>query len=122
MLFRKENNINMVRVTGPFLSLDARGTIADTITGSFWRGINYIRARVIPHNPKSDAQVAVRTVLTDGVSKWRFGLIAGSDKNWWNSYAKGLGESGFNRFMRQYVKANYLNGAIVTPQVIPDPT
>jgi hypothetical protein len=112
----------MVRVTGPFLSLDARGTLADTMTGSFWRGINYIRARVVPHNPKSVAQTAIRQVLTDGVSKWKFGVITGTDKNWWNSYAKGLSESGFNRFMRMYVAGNYLNGEVVTPQVIPDPS
>ena len=111
----------MVRVTGPFLSLDARGTLADTLTGSFWRGINYIRERVVPHNPKSDSQTAVRGVLTDGVSKWRFGLISNTNKNWWNTYAKGLGESGFNRFMRSYIEDNYQTGAKVTPQVIPSP-
>lgn len=111
----------MVRVTGPFLSLDARGTLADTMTGSFWRGINYIRERVIPHNPKSSAQVAVRGVLTDGVSKWRFGFISQTHKNWWNTYARGLGESGFNRFMRQYCEANYSGGSKVSPQVIPNP-
>jgi len=112
----------MVRVTGPFLSLDARGTLADTMTGSYWRGINYIRARVVSHNPNSVPQQAIRAVLTDGVSKWRFGLITGDHKNWWNSYAKGLGESGFNRFMRMYIGANYLAGAVVTPQVIPNPS
>jgi hypothetical protein len=111
----------MVKVTGPFLSLDARGTLADTMTGSYWRGVNYIRSRVVPHNPKSDAQTAIRTVLADGVSKWRFGVIASSDKDFWNSYAKGLAESGFNRFMRAYVAGNYSEGEIVTPQVIPDP-
>ncbi len=111
----------MVRVTGPFLSLDARGTLADTMTGSFWRGINYIRERVIPHNPKSTAQTAIRGVLTDGVSKWRFGLISNVKKNWWNTYAKGLGESGFNRFMRKYLEDNYTSGAKVTPQVLAVP-
>ena len=111
----------MVRVTGPFLSLDARGTLADTMTGSFWRGINYIRERIVPHNPKSTAQTAIRGVLTDGVSKWRFGLISGENKNWWNTYAKGLGESGFNRFMRKYLEDNYSAGSKVTPQVVPTP-
>lgn len=111
----------MVRVTGPFLSLDARGTLANTMTGSFWRGINYIRERIVPHNPKSTAQTAVRGVLTDGVSKWRFGLISRVHKNWWNTYAKGLGESGFNRFMRVYCNDNYLSGAKRSPQVLPTP-
>ncbi len=111
----------MVRVTGPFLSLDARGTLGDVMTGSFWRGINYIRQRVVPHNPKSVAQTAIRDVLTDGVSKWRFGLINQTNKNWWNTYAKGLGESGVNRFMRVYVSQNYSAGTVVSPQSIPTP-
>ena len=111
----------MVRVTGPFLSLDARGTLADTMTGSFWRGINYIRVRVVPHNPKSVSQTAVRDVLTDGVSKWRFGTISQTNKNWWNTYAKGLGESGFNRYIRKYIDGNYSAGAKVSPQVLPTP-
>jgi hypothetical protein len=92
------------------------------MTGSFWRGINYIRVRVVPHNPKSTAQTAIRATLTDGVSKWRFGSISQVNKNYWNTYAAGLGESGFNRFMRQYLKANYSSGAKVTPQVIPNPS
>lgn len=111
----------MVRVTGPFLSLDARGTLADTMVGSYWRGINYIRVRVVPHNPQSTAQTAIRQALTDGVSKWRFGSISQDDKNWWNTYARGLGESGFNRFMRLYLQQNYSGGSVVSPQVIPDP-
>lgn len=111
----------MVRVTGPFLSLDARGTLADTLTGSYWRGINYIRTRVVPHNPQTAGQTAIRTVMTDGVSKWRFGSISNLNKNWWNTYAKGLGESGFNRFIRSYVAVNYSSGAVVSPQAIPSP-
>lgn len=113
----------MVRVTGPCFSLDARKTMGKAITFSFWRGINYVRARVVPHNPQSDKQTAVRGVMTDGVSKWRFGMISQSDKNFWNTYAKGLGESGFNRFMRSYIEDNYDSdaGEAVDPQVIPDP-
>jgi len=111
----------MARVTGPFFSLDARGTIAQTLTASFWRGINYMRARIVPHNPRSDKQVAVRQVLSDGVSKWRFGVIPEVSKAWWNTYAKGLGESGFNRFMRKYMQGNFVDGAQVGVQVIPSP-
>ncbi len=112
----------MVRVTGPFLSLDARGTLADTLTASVWKGINYIRQRVVPHNPKSDEQTAVRGVLTDGVSKWRFGGVTQLNKNFWNTYAKGLGESGFNRYMRQYISQNFDGTQAVTPAVMPNPS
>jgi hypothetical protein len=112
----------MVKVTGPFLSLDARGTLADTLTGSYWRGINYIRTRVVPHNPKTVAQKAVRQVMTDGVSKWRFGAVSQLNKNFWNTYARGLGESGINRYIRAYSNANYLAGEVVTPAVMPNPS
>ena len=111
----------MAKVTGPLLSLDASGTLASTMTASVWRGINYIRQRVVPHNPQSTAQTAIRQVLTDGVSKWRFGAIVGSDKNFWNTYAKGLGESGFNRYIRRYIQTNFDGTNKVTPQVIPTP-
>jgi len=113
----------MARVTGPFLSLSARGTVANTLTASFWRGISYIRERIIPANPKTSKQVAIRGVLTDGVSKWRFGMISGTDKTGWNSYAKGQEYSGFNRYMEKYIAANYdkAAGTKVSPQVIPDP-
>ena len=113
----------MARVTGPFLSLSARGTVANTLTASFWRGINYMRERVIPHNPKYTKQRAVRGVMTDGVSKWRFGTISNTNKTAWNSYAKGQEYSGFNRFMEKYIAANYdsTGGTKVTPQVIPNP-
>lgn len=113
----------MARVTGPFLSLGARGTVAKTLTASFWRGINYMRERVIPHNPRSTRQLAIRGVMTDGVSKWRFGVITTSDKTAWNSYARGMEYSGFNRYMSRYAIANYdkTTGTKVTPQVIPEP-
>jgi len=113
----------MAKVTGPFLSLGARGTVADTLTASFWRGIAYMRERVIPHNPKSAAQVAIRGVMTDGVSKWRFGTVSEADKLKWNTYALGLGESGFNRYLRVYIENNYDNTTKTkeSPQVTATP-
>jgi len=95
--------------------------MGQAITYSFWRGINYVRARIIPHNPKSTCQSRVRAVLSVGVSKWRFGAVSGLDKTWWNTYAKGLGESGFNRYMREYMKKNYAACTIVSPQNNPSP-
>ena len=111
----------MVRATGPCFSLDARKSMGDAITYSFWRGSNYVRARVIPHNPSSTCQSRIRTVMSVGVSKWRFGFVTQSDKNWWNTYAKGMTESGFNRYIRQYTKSNYEGCTIVSPVVDPGP-
>jgi len=53
----------MAKVTGPLMSLDASGTVANTTTFSKWKGRNYVRLRVIPQNPQSVAQQAVRSAL-----------------------------------------------------------
>src|SRR5574337_149397 len=53
----------MAKVSGPFMSLDASGTLASTITASKWKGRNYMRQRIIPANPKTDAQLTVRAIL-----------------------------------------------------------
>jgi hypothetical protein len=113
----------MVKTTGGFFSLDARGSLADTLTGSYWKGINYIKTRVIPNNPQSSAQTAIRTVMASGVSNWRFGAISAGAKTMWESYAAGTGMSGFNRFIRYYQRDNYDNATkeIITPEVIPAP-
>ena len=111
----------MVRVTGPCFSLDARQTIGQAATYSFWRGVNYVRARVIPHNPKSVCQSKIRAVLTAGVSRWRFGFVTQANKNWWNTYAKGLGESGWNRYTRSFIEKNYHNCTVVSPYTEPSP-
>ena len=48
----------MVRVYGPAMSLDASGTLAETITFTKWKGRNVLRQRVIPTNPKTGPQVS----------------------------------------------------------------
>jgi hypothetical protein len=58
----------MAKITAPFMSLDASGTIANTLTASKWKGRNYMRLRIIPSNPSTAGQIAVRLVL-GGVAK-----------------------------------------------------
>lgn len=53
----------MAKVTGPLMSLDASGTVAKTATFSKWKGRNYVRQRVIPHNPQSPNQQLTRGFL-----------------------------------------------------------
>jgi hypothetical protein len=50
----------MTKVNGPFMSLSASGTFADTLTASIWKGRPYIRQRVIPSNPRTDEQQQTR--------------------------------------------------------------
>lgn len=97
----------MPRLTGPLFSLDARQTLAKTIVYSAWKGLNYARLRVIPYNPKSPAQMGVRDTLTYGVQYWRDGTVSAGDQSLWGDYAAGLNESGFNRYVRAFMKENY---------------
>ncbi len=62
----------MPDLTAPLLSLDASGTIAKTLTYSHWRGIKYARQRVIPNNPNTAAQQAVRKVFANLSTIWLY--------------------------------------------------
>ncbi len=53
----------MAVVTGPVLSIGARGKIAKSIVFATWRGVKYARQYVVPANPKTVAQLAVRTTF-----------------------------------------------------------
>jgi len=98
----------MPRLTGPLFSLDARKTLGNTIVYSAWKGINYARLRVIPYNPKSAYQTGVRDTMTWGVLYFTKGdYVADAQKTWWNTYAEGTNQSGFNRFMKFFVASNY---------------
>lgn len=53
----------MSRVTAPFLSIDASGTVGHTLVASKWKGRNYMRLRVIPKNLRSAGQQLTRGYL-----------------------------------------------------------
>lgn len=114
----------MVKVIGPCFGLDARGTLGKALTYSIRKGVNYTRNYVVGKNPKTAAQLENRAAFTDGVSKWRWQVIPIYQQTLWSSYSVGTTESGFNRFMRYYLKANYnkvtqkkvINQSIPSPQ------
>ena len=103
----------MAKVSGPFMSVDASGTIYNTLTASIWKGRNYIRGYVRPTNPKTAAQLVVRTLLATAVAAWK-GLVdvaplsgAGADsiyKDKWNIAAREVYPpiSGFNYYVKEY--------------------
>ncbi len=98
----------MPRLTGPLFSLDARQTLGKTIVYSAWKGLNYARLRVIPYNPKSDAQTGIRDTMTFAVLYFTKGTyVTASQKTWWNNYAEGTNQSGWNRFAKFFIAANY---------------
>ena len=56
----------MAKVTAPFLSLSARGTVGGALTASAWKGINTMRIKSNPSNPKTISQMANRAFLAAG--------------------------------------------------------
>jgi len=80
------------------MSMDASGTIANAATFSKWKGRNYVRARVIPHNPKSVGQVAVRASFKFLAQEWK--NIATGTQALWQPLATALVISTFNAFVR----------------------
>ncbi len=109
----------MTRVQGPLFSITASGTIGDAIVYSNWKGLPYVRARVIPANPRTADQVSARQTLTAGVSTFTDdGQVPETSRNSWDYYASGTGMSGFNRYIRMFIKTNSQESA---PWTIPDP-
>lgn len=120
----------MAKVSGPFMSVDASGTIYKTLTASIWKGRNYIRGYFIPTNPNTPAQQAQRTLMANAVAAWQ-ALAAvtpasgalGDEfyKDKWNVAARDVYPpiSGFNYYTMQYC----LQGAAPTiPAVAPKST
>lgn len=61
----------MARVTAPLFGLDASGTIAEALTYARWKGISYVRTRVVPTNPNTTKQQEVRGIFSTLSEMWK---------------------------------------------------
>jgi hypothetical protein len=93
----------MAKTKGPLFSLDASGSVAETIVYSKWKGRNYVRRHTIPQNPQTVKQVNVRTAMTLLVAEWQ-GESEGAQTAWEN-YAKASSLSGFNAYVKRGMQA-----------------
>lgn len=91
----------MAKITLSPLIVDVRSKVADMVF-SKWKGVNYVRSRVIPSNPQSDGQTAVRDALSQLVAIWK--IISAKVQSNNNVYAEGTDKSGFNVFIGANVK------------------
>lgn len=87
----------MAKLTGPLLSFSALGTIADTVTYSRWKGIDFARQRVIPANPNTTEQQTTRSVFSTLSGMWKVLPALGFAP--WDANAVGRPYTGRNRFM-----------------------
>ncbi|MBA7562073.1 hypothetical protein ES708_03722 [subsurface metagenome] len=103
----------MALVTGPFLSVDASGTVYNLLTASIWKGRNYMRGYFIPTNPRTDDQITQRNLLADAVETWQGltdempvspPLAAEYYKDQWDIAARDVYPpiSGYNYYVMQY--------------------
>jgi len=93
----------MAKVTGPLFSLDARGQVGGSIVYSYWKGRNYIRRRVIPHNPDSNEQKSVRAAVR--IASQEYADLSGSNQTAWNEYAADFNNSGIAIWMKRAIDA-----------------
>lgn len=103
-------------IFSPLIS-GARNKVGD-IVFSIWKGIPYVRRRVIPANPQTDDQVAQRLTFKICVAVWQDLLVAGHFvRANWNRFAEGYALSGFNRFVSSGSKEEIgaANLATITP-------
>lgn len=88
----------MAGVSGPLMSFDASGKLANTIVFSKWKGRNYVRQLVTPHNPKSGSQTGMRAMFGFLAGLWA--SIATGDQSSWDAAAEDGNYSPFNAYMR----------------------
>lgn len=118
----------MAKVTGPLMSLDASGTVGGTITFSRWKGINYVRQRVIPTYSNTFAQAAIRALIKAATEAWKANstitptTIDATYKAEFATAAAGMAMSGFNLYVKACVSKNYdattspyFDGTLVLP-------
>lgn len=89
----------MVKVVGPMMSLQASGTIGNTLTFAEWKGRPYVRQRVIPTNPNSAAQQGVRSMLKFLADQWS--IISALDKATYTTAAEGRNISEYNQYISE---------------------
>ena len=88
----------MSKVTAPLMSMGASGALGGAIVFSRWKGRPYVRALVVPANPRSDGQVGLRAMFGFLAAQWA-GLSV-LNKATWDDPAEALNVSPFNSYMR----------------------
>lgn len=111
----------MAKVTGPLLSLDASGSVASTMVFARWKGINYVRQRVIPTYSNTAKQADIRELVKEASQAWQAETspIDSAYKAAYDLAAEGRAMSGFNMFMRDCVGKNWVASAYDGSLAIP---
>ncbi|WP_322799220.1 hypothetical protein [Thermoflexus sp.] len=110
----------MAKSNAPLFGIDASGAIGDTLVYSKWKGIKYARRYVVPSNPRTEAQLAVRSVFRFLNQVWA--NAPALLKEPWEAYATGRNLTDRNAFIGFNVASlrelTNLNGFVASPGVL----
>lgn len=107
----------MARVTGPFLSISASGTVGKILTAGTWKGIQYMREWFRPANPRTPAQVTQRGFFATAVAMWHAEDAA--THLLWKTYVEGQALTGFNAYVKYVVDVLVDTGIPPVAPVLP---
>lgn len=93
----------MSKTVAPLLSFDARGQLGQTLVYSTWKGRAYARRYVIPANPRTAAQTAVRETWA-GLNRIMQYMPAGALAAW-ELYGENSRITARNGFIKQNLSA-----------------
>ena len=85
-------------VQGPCNSLEARGTLADSITYAKLRRTAYTKAHFTPTNPQSDGQTATRMMRQWLITTWA--TLTAAEKAAWAALAENYRLSPYHAFLK----------------------
>jgi len=77
------------------------GQIGKDVVATSWKGHEYLRAYVVPHDPKTENQRAQRDLMKKAVKAWR--ELSKPQKMFFDALAAGM--TGFNVFIGRYMRA-----------------
>lgn len=92
----------MAKVTAPLLSLGASGQIGDGLVFASTRGVDYVRQKVVPSNPRTVAQQLTRTTFAFMREIWK--LTPPRAKVGFEAFAQGTKATGMNRFVGENLR------------------
>jgi len=96
----------MVKTRGPLASLQASGTFADTLIHSSCRGTPYTKRHVIPHDPKTQKQLAGRAAMRWIQNAWP--KVSAANRLTWAELAAQDNLPLYQAFLRYNLKRVYL--------------
>ncbi len=88
----------MAKVKNPLLSLDARGTLAKSITFTHRHAGSIVQLKPVSVDRKSTGQLLQRAVFTGCVEEWL--ALSEADKSSWRVLSSGKNQTGYSLFMQ----------------------